>query len=1201
MANSINKLRKMNTKYSSGGRIKNQYGTSEGREVWGKWNKGQRMHFLSDHFSGASRPFPNTKEENDKIASQKWSDLHPAVQEAVSKHVKEGQYAKGGSAAPGSSKAKSLIEKYKGNIKSKKDVEGFFKSLVEDFDLAFHPDDEFADYVTGDGKQVFNSKESKDLDAIMNQCFLWCEKNNVDIYEVGLDVTKAEYKKRGIEFARGGRTKAGIAADKRIKAKHPGRRVSKSGNVYYENRPNRSDENRSKKFEKGGKISEPELLVSGSYGIYVPQMFSENFNLEDFGFSKKDAEELKEILSNIDHDEYWDAWDDILSHAKTKRGETLYQSDDLWLIPEDFDLEGWDSYARGGRTKAAIAADKRIKAKHPGRRLSKSGNVYYENRPNRSDENRLKKFEEGGRIKQVRVYSFEELSDKAKEKAISEFYDINVSHDWWDFTYDNAKDIGLKITAFDIGRGGYCNGDLMWSAEEVADKIIANHGESTGTYKLAKEYVSDFNKLVEKYSDGDNKTVVAEDKQGDFDDELSDLDEEFKKQLLNEYLSILDKEYEYLTSDEAVTETIIANDYEFTKDGKLFRYQSGGNVSGSDESSRPEKKEFAGWLDDYEGFDEMYLDSIGAHLQFKVSGDSNILMVDGEDMAEMGKYRIERKFYGLTTDDAKKVWDTWKVDLSQIDGIEPIVAVDEDLLEFKIPDWSLSAIVNGDFSGLSDDDEDKLNKFLDRLTEEYGNSNLMLPPNERDLEPHFTWRNDVDGHLGANVITMYLRPSKEYSRGGRTKAAIAADKRIKAKHPGRRVSKDGNVYYENRPNRSDENRSKRFEHGGVAADWNNESKYNDYNLAQDVELFAENDGDLYRQRWVPMITNLKKKRDKKIFDETKAAKMFKYYVDAADKEYQRQVLNKKPAGFVLSVNDRNLLSKKLAHYASIMSDEDMTFERGGRLGFDLDNITKHYMFAALWASYDDEDTPLDENYSVDDISPDLKSAMERNVKSFVESCAPVLKKVDLTEEQIGHSLWLSQNGHGAGFFDYSLDKEDENVLMNAADSLKGMDLYVGDDKLIHGSGYYKDGGLPSMENPDAYASGGVARIANYDAQSHTENRIPFKGNHLEGKVLENGDYVVLSYGYYPIWYYNASENKWYGNSEKYSATTAKHISQSRPSNEATILTNAELLQKMRKEDSYDLGGLMVRQIYPLPTDNTLAAHAGSPLPSQNEI
>jgi hypothetical protein len=53
---------------------------------------------------------------------------------------------------------------------------------------------------------------------------------------------------------------------------------------------------------------------------------------------------------------------------------------------------------RGGRTKEAITADKRLKALKPGKRVSEDGNTYYESRQNRSDINRRDKLAKGGRV-----------------------------------------------------------------------------------------------------------------------------------------------------------------------------------------------------------------------------------------------------------------------------------------------------------------------------------------------------------------------------------------------------------------------------------------------------------------------------------------------------------------------------------------------------------------------------------------------------------------------------------------------------------------------------------------------------------------------------------------------------------------------------------------------------------------------------------
>jgi hypothetical protein len=108
--------------------------------------------------------------------------------------------------------------------------------------------------------------------------------------------------------------------------------------------------------------------------------------------------------------------------------------------------------------------------------------------------------------------------------------------------------------------------------------------------------------------------------------------------------------------------------------------------------------------------------------------------------------------------------------------------------------------------------------------------------------------------------------------------------------------------------------------------------------------------------------------------------------------------------------------------------------------------------------------------------------------------------------------------------------------------------------------------------------GGVPRTSNADSKAFTENHLPFLANNLEGKTLENGDYVVLSYGYYPIWFWHKRTNKWYGNKDKFSVTTAKHISQSRPTYEAEMLSRGEMDNLMSKsiegKDFKEMGGTL---------------------------
>jgi hypothetical protein len=174
------------------------------------------------------------------------------------------------------------------------------------------------------------------------------------------------------------------------------------------------------------------------------------------------------------------------------------------------------------------------------------------------------------RTVRTKVYKFDELTSEAKKKAISQFLDTNVDYDWWKFVYDDAKTIGLKINGFDIGRGNYCKGELINSAIETANLIKLNHGDNCETYKTAVHFISQWNELVQKHSDGITLDKVSEENEYEFDKEVEGIENDFTKSICEDYRIILQKEYEYLTSEEAIIESIISNEYEFTKGGKQW-------------------------------------------------------------------------------------------------------------------------------------------------------------------------------------------------------------------------------------------------------------------------------------------------------------------------------------------------------------------------------------------------------------------------------------------------------------------------------------------------------------------------------------------------------------------------------------------------------------------------------------------------------
>lgn len=174
------------------------------------------------------------------------------------------------------------------------------------------------------------------------------------------------------------------------------------------------------------------------------------------------------------------------------------------------------------------------------------------------------------------VYKNVYTLDEVREKAIEKQWDINVDYDWWDDVYADAAEIGLKITGFDLGRGHEITGDFIETAWNVANSIIKNHGDQCETYQTAKRYTDATEAARAFITRVDNSRYALTNKNAVYDkyraceEGLEDAAHEFLHDLLEDYLVILDKEYEYLTSSEAIEETLRANEYEFNEDGTIY-------------------------------------------------------------------------------------------------------------------------------------------------------------------------------------------------------------------------------------------------------------------------------------------------------------------------------------------------------------------------------------------------------------------------------------------------------------------------------------------------------------------------------------------------------------------------------------------------------------------------------------------------------
>ena len=107
-----------------------------------------------------------------------------------------------------------------------------------------------------------------------------------------------------------------------------------------------------------------------------------------------------------------------------------------------------------------------------------------------------------------------------------------------------------------------------------------------------------------------------------------------------------------------------------------------------------------------------------------------------------------------------------------------------------------------------------------------------------------------------------------------------------------------------------------------------------------------------------------------------------------------------------------------------------------------------YQACALWSSCDDDGEPLDRSGML---------LAGETLDAFLADCAAFLGEIDepglpwrgeIEWEALGHDLWLTRNGHGAGFWNRDLGDLGD-ALTEAAKRQGSHDLYIGDDGLIY--------------------------------------------------------------------------------------------------------------------------------------------------------
>lgn len=185
----------------------------------------------------------------------------------------------------------------------------------------------------------------------------------------------------------------------------------------------------------------------------------------------------------------------------------------------------------------------------------------------------------------VGIYKFEELSEEAQQAAISTLGDINVDYDWWDYDeslldltqkeMDEAEIkpgeiesllFSYKIGAFDIDRDQFLQlKDVVVNNEEAFRKFLKI---PEALWEQCAYYFTNpsgqRNTFLEIQTD-DYVEDLTDEENGAIDRAI-----EIMGNKIHEAWVSLRKDYEYNTSEEAIKDTIKANEYEFYENGKML-------------------------------------------------------------------------------------------------------------------------------------------------------------------------------------------------------------------------------------------------------------------------------------------------------------------------------------------------------------------------------------------------------------------------------------------------------------------------------------------------------------------------------------------------------------------------------------------------------------------------------------------------------
>lgn len=113
---------------------------------------------------------------------------------------------------------------------------------------------------------------------------------------------------------------------------------------------------------------------------------------------------------------------------------------------------------------------------------------------------------------------------------------------------------------------------------------------------------------------------------------------------------------------------------------------------------------------------------------------------------------------------------------------------------------------------------------------------------------------------------------------------------------------------------------------------------------------------------------------------------------------------------------------------------------------EIEDVLIGYIEAAIWA-----DMPEDDSCgNIDEVAPESLELAKTDIAQFLCFAKFQLPIYPCDAAQMGHDIWLTRNGHGAGFWDRTeLEGDLGQILTQYAEDIGPREIYRGDDDLIY--------------------------------------------------------------------------------------------------------------------------------------------------------